>query len=106
MPPLVGRDYRISFTNNEFNKYKLNSFKTHNLTDLLHLSGIENNILTNFELDWKEVIANWDPEHRYRKIGSVTDTEARKIIDAVKTLINIRGEQGHRIRLVGTIKLA
>jgi len=33
------------------------------------------------------VIANWDPEYRYRKIGSVTDTAARKIIDAVKTLI-------------------
>jgi hypothetical protein len=42
----------------------LTSFKTHNLDVLLHLSGVETEIKTNFFSEWS-VVTSWNTEARY-----------------------------------------
>jgi HEPN domain-containing protein len=42
----------------------LGSFKVHNIEMLLHLSGVEGRIKSQFWKEWSMVIA-WDPEIRY-----------------------------------------
>jgi hypothetical protein len=49
----------------------LQSFKTHNLEVLLKLSGTESKIKTKFLADWS-IVSRWNPESRYRKIGTAT----------------------------------
>ena len=55
-------------TRKEFEGYA--SFKTHDLDVLLHLSGIEARIRSSYGLQWSDG-TKWDPEHRYRPVGSV-----------------------------------
>lgn len=71
-------------TKNEF-QY-LQSFKTHNLDILLSLSGTENKIKNNYLAQWSAV-ATWDPEARYKKIGSATKRTAKLMIDSTKILL-------------------
>lgn len=73
-------------TGKEFNDYK--SFKTHDLDVLLHLSGIEEKIKTKHFADWSNV-AEWDPEARYKSIGSVTPTEAKDMLMSAKELMKL-----------------
>jgi hypothetical protein len=56
-------------TRSEFQNYQ--SFRTHDLNVLLKLSGIESEIRTRFLIEWSAV-AVWDPEMRYKPIGSAT----------------------------------
>jgi hypothetical protein len=72
-------------TNNEFKSYQ--SFKTHNLDILLHLTGIEDKIKTQLLSDWF-VVASWDPESRYNPIGNVTATDAQEMITSTKSLLD------------------
>ena len=51
----------------EFKSYQ--SFKTHNLVALLHLSGLEPEISTQYLTEWSDV-SEWDPESRYKSIGT------------------------------------
>ncbi|MHB8792555.1 MAG: HEPN domain-containing protein [Thermoleophilia bacterium] len=69
---------------NEFSNYR--SFKTHNLDVLLHLCGIENRIKTELLAEWSAV-AQWDPEARYKPIGSANKSDATLMIDATETLL-------------------
>lgn len=64
----------------------LQSFKTHNLDVLLKLSGIETKIKTQHLADWSEV-AKWNPELRYKPIGSVSMGDCQQMIGAAKRLL-------------------
>ncbi len=68
----------------QFKDYQ--SFKTHNLSVLLHLSGIERGVKRNLLAEWS-VLATWDPEIRYKPAGSTAEEDARNMIDASKTLV-------------------
>ncbi len=70
----------------EFDNYQ--SFRTHDLDILLHLSGIEYEIKTKYLAEWS-VVATWDPEARYRPIGSATRRDAKILIQAVKVLLRV-----------------
>jgi HEPN domain len=71
-------------TNKEFEGY--HSFRTHNLDVLLHLSGVEVKIKTKHVFEWS-VVAEWEPEARYRPIGSTTFADATRMIDAASTIL-------------------
>jgi len=74
------------FTPNEFKNYQ--SFKTHDLDILLKLSGRQTKIKTNYMVEWS-IIATWDPETRYKSIGSANRSDARDMIQSVKTLLGV-----------------
>lgn len=62
------------------------SFRTHNLDVLLHLSGIEHKIRLKHFVQWS-IVAQWSPESRYNKIGSVGERDANEMLDATKELL-------------------
>ena len=64
------------------------SFRTHDLDILLHLSGIENKIKTNHFDAWNTVV-NWDPNVRYSAIGSTSSQEAADMIQSTKALLGV-----------------
>jgi len=72
------------FTRKEFEN--LLSFKTHNLDILLKLSGAESKIKTNFLAEWS-LVAEWDPEARYKPVGSATKLDTILMIESAKTLM-------------------
>lgn len=72
------------FTQSEFHGYS--SFKTHNLDVLLTLSGIEAKIKTRFLVEWSAV-AMWDPEARYRSVGSAKRNDVKLMITSAKKLL-------------------
>ena len=71
-------------TGGEFQKYQ--SFRTHDLDVLLHLSGVEQRIMEEKLVEWSDVAA-WNPEARYKPIGSATAADAEKMIQSAKTLL-------------------
>jgi HEPN domain-containing protein len=70
----------------EFSNYQ--SFRTHNLDVLLRLSGSEHKIRTEFLAEWSAV-AEWDPEIRYKPIGSATKQSAELMIESSKKLLSV-----------------
>jgi len=72
------------YTRSEFQNYQ--SFKTHSLDVLLSLSGAEEQIKKTFFAEWS-VVAKWDPEARYKTIGSATKQTAKLMIDSTRTLL-------------------
>jgi HEPN domain-containing protein len=73
-------------TNNEFKT--LQSFKTHDLDVLLKLSGIQEKIKTRYFAEWS-LIATWDPEVRYKTVGSATKTDAVNLIQSANVLVKV-----------------
>lgn len=73
-------------TTKEFANYQ--SFRTHNLDVLLRLSGSEHKIRTEFLAEWSAV-AEWDPEIRYKPIGSATKQAAELMIESSKKLLSV-----------------
>ena len=71
-------------TNREFKGYY--SFRTHNLDVLLHLSGAEVKIKTRYLAEWS-IVAMWEPETRYRPIGSATPDDATDMINAATAVL-------------------
>ena len=71
-------------TRSEFQDFQ--SFKTHSLDVLLRLSGAENKIKKNFLAQWS-IVAKWDPEARYKEIGSATKQSAELMIKATNILL-------------------
>lgn len=71
-------------TRSEFHDFQ--SFKTHSLDVLLRLSGAEDKIKKNFLAQWS-IVAKWDPEARYKKIGSATKQRAELMIEATNILL-------------------
>jgi len=74
-------------TNNEFNGY--GSFRIHDLEILLHLSGTENKIRAKYLAEWSHITKwiKWNPNVRYRPIGSADPKDTADMIQATKTLL-------------------
>jgi len=68
----------------EFKQYQ--TFRTHDLDVLLHLSGREAKIKKQMFAEWSTVAA-WDPEVRYKPIGSATKASADLMIRATTVLL-------------------
>lgn len=68
----------------EFKSYT--SFRTHNLDVLLHLSGVEVLVKTQYMAEWSTVV-QWDPEARYKTIGSTSLQDATVMLTASRTLV-------------------
>lgn len=66
----------------------LASFKIHKLSMLLRLSGREDLVTTKYMTDWSAVAA-WDPETRYRPIGSASKLDADSMIASATTLLKV-----------------
>ena len=73
-------------TSKEFEGYQ--SFRTHDLDVLLHLSAAETTIKTKHLAEWS-VVATWDPSARYRPIGSASKQDATDLLSATKTLLGV-----------------
>ena len=71
-------------TGGEFQNYQ--SFRTHNLDVLLRLSGVEERVKTTCMTEWSAV-ATWDPETRYKPIGSATRQAAALMIASSRVLL-------------------
>lgn len=70
----------------EFQPYQ--SFRTHSLEVLLTLTGQLQNIRTNHLAQWSAV-AGWNPESRYKPIGTVSESKAQLMIDSAATLLEV-----------------
>jgi HEPN domain len=70
-------------TGGEFQHYQ--RFRTHNLDVLLRLSGVEEKVKTTLMTEWSAVAA-WDPEARYKPIGSTTRQAAALMIASARVL--------------------
>lgn len=66
----------------------LSSLKTHNLDTLLRLSGIEDKIRSKYFAEWSFVAA-WEPEVRYKAIGTATPREASDMLEAARILLRV-----------------
>jgi HEPN domain-containing protein len=73
-------------TNKEFEGKQ--SFRTHDLNLLLHLSGVEDLIRSRYLTPWT-VASRWTPEWRYQVVGSVTRTQAGDMIAAAQILVRV-----------------
>lgn len=71
-------------TKSDFQNYQ--SFRTHDLDVLLHLTGLEKTIKTNFLAEWSAV-AQWNPAARYQPVGTAGKNDANLMISASKILI-------------------
>ena len=60
----------------------LQSFQTHDLKRLLHLSGREVYILESFSTAW-DVVSTWKSEWRYLPVGTTNQTQCIAMLDAV-----------------------
>ncbi len=66
----------------------LASFKVHNLEILLRLSGRETFIRANHTASWS-VIASWNPESRYNRIGTTSRIQAETMIQETETILGV-----------------
>ncbi len=64
------------------------SFKTHDLDILLHLSGVESTIKASHLAEWS-VVVNWEPELRYRPLGSATALDSVLLLHSVRSLLEV-----------------
>ena len=64
------------------------AFKTHDLDILLTLSGISEKITNHYSTEWS-IVSRWNPENRYKKIGSETKQTAFNMINAVNELLKV-----------------
>jgi HEPN domain-containing protein len=70
----------------DFKEYQ--SFRTHDLDVLLHLSGVEKRVKQNFLPEWS-VVGTWNPEMRYKPTGSATEESVERMIEASKRLMGV-----------------
>jgi len=68
----------------------LTSFRTHNLDVLLQLSGSEATIKSSYLADWS-IVAQWDPEVRYRSVHNAKKDEARGMLSSSRAVLGILG---------------
>ena len=74
-------------TSAEFKNYQ--SFRTHSLDVLLTISGVEEKIKKRYLAAWS-VVAEWDPEARYKPAGRVSEGDSRLMIESTKALMAAR----------------
>ena len=73
-------------TRKEFEGYQ--SFRTHDLDVLLHLSGVEDIIKIKHFAEWS-IVATWDSNVRYRPIGSASSQDAADMIKSTKAMLGV-----------------
>jgi HEPN domain-containing protein len=73
-------------TRKEFEGYQ--SFRTHDLDILLHLSGAEGVVKTKLFAEWS-IVATWDANVRYRPIGSASSQDAADMIKSTKAILGV-----------------
>jgi hypothetical protein len=73
-------------TSKEFQPYQ--SLKTHSLEILLTFTGQQQRIKTDHLVEWSAVTV-WDPESRYKPIGTVQEAEAERMINSAATLLGV-----------------
>jgi hypothetical protein len=73
-------------TKGEFENYR--SFRTHSLDVLLSLTGVEQEVKTKFLAEWS-IAAKWDPEVRYKAIGTAKQADANLMIQSTRALLGI-----------------
>jgi hypothetical protein len=66
----------------------LQSFKTHNIDVLLHLTGREDRIRLTHLADWS-VVAGWDPESMYKPPGAASRTSAQSMLESTRRLLRV-----------------
>jgi HEPN domain len=71
---------------NEFDY--LASLKTHRLRVLLGLSGQQARITTHYSGDWTS-LKNWNPEVRYRRVGSADPQQVAAMLGAAERLLEV-----------------
>ena len=71
-------------TNREFDGYQ--SLRTHRLDVLLHFSGAEARIKMRLMAEWS-IVAMWEPEARYRRVGTARASDATDMIRAAKSMV-------------------
>jgi hypothetical protein len=70
----------------EFRARKLRHLQTHDLHDLLVLSGRELAIKAQHMARWS-ICVTWNPESRYNPVGTVTPAAAAQMLEAVEVLL-------------------
>jgi HEPN domain-containing protein len=65
---------------------KYQTFKTHDLEMLLHLTGMENEIKIKYFAEWS-IVAQWNPEMRYIPVGNILDIDATRMLEASKKIL-------------------
>ncbi|NQZ51853.1 MAG: HEPN domain-containing protein [Moritella sp.] len=65
---------------------KYQTFKTHDLDVLLHLTGVEEEVKLELFAEWS-IVAQWNPEARYNPIGNVNEADAKEMLESTKELI-------------------
>jgi len=63
-------------------------FKIHDLDVLLRLSGVESKIKSDVLAEWSAV-AGWDPNVRYKPVGSASKQDAELMIESARTLLRV-----------------
>jgi hypothetical protein len=63
------------------------AFLTHNLSQLLILSGLREEIKINLELPWQQA-SRWSSEMRYSSNENINADESQKFINAFRDLLN------------------
>lgn len=53
---------------------------------LLHLTGLEDKVKLKYMTEWS-IVAQWNPEARYKPIGNVQEADAKDMLDSAKELI-------------------
>lgn len=65
---------------------KYQTFKTHDLDVLLNLTALEEIIKLKHTAAWS-IVALWNPEARYKPIGSVQAIDAQDMLEATKEIL-------------------
>lgn len=71
-------------SNKEFEPLK--SFKVHDLDVLLRLTGRESVVKASYFVEWSAVAA-WNPEARYKPIGSANAGDAKLMLESAAVLL-------------------
>ena len=71
-------------SNSKFQNYQ--SFRTHDLNVLLHLTGREEFVKTNYMVEWSGV-NEWESKSRYNMTGSVTKEDTQLMIASAEILL-------------------
>ena len=66
----------------------LQSFKVHELDILLRLAGREAKIRASYSTEWS-VVTQWDPDTRYKPVGSSNRAAAASMISSTERLLKV-----------------
>ena len=72
-------------TRRDFEGYQ--SLRTHRLDVLLHFSGAETRIKARLMTEWS-IVGIWEPEARYRRVGTATAADAVGMIRAARSVLS------------------